>query len=193
MNFPAFLGICAIAIQSVLALVVMAKDPRKSENRLFSLQLLLFCAWSGAELYLIFHGVDSFGIKLLFTPAFLLTYVFCIFTAVYPEHQPEASIIKSRKHLVGYFLPAAALLYFLWTDRLINDFASLADGFSLDLGRFEFIVKGVLIAYLFLSLSTLSNSRKKAETNIQIRRLRYTFAAMLLPVAAGSIAIAFSK
>jgi len=193
MNFPAFLGICAIAIQSVLALVVMAKDPRKSENRLFSLQLLLFCAWSGAELYLIFHGVDSFGIKLLFTPAFLLTYVFCIFTAVYPEHQPEASIIKSRKHLVGYFLPAAALLYFLWTDRLINDFASLADGFSLDLGRFEFIVKGVLIAYLFLSLSTLSNSRKKAETNIQIRRLRYTFAAMLLPVAAGSIVIAFSK
>lgn len=193
MNFPAFLGISAIVIQAILASVVMAKDPGKTENRLFSLQLLLFCAWSGAEVYLIYHGVDKFGIKLLFTPALLLTYFFCIFTAVYPEHQPEASIIKSRKHLVGYFLPAAALLYFLWTDRLIKDFGSLAVGFSLDLGRFEFIVKGVVIAYLFLSLSTLSSSRRKAETTIQIRRLRYTFAAMLLPVAAGSIVIAFSK
>lgn len=193
MTFPAFLGICAISIQGILAFVVMAKDPQRSENRLFSLQLLLFCAWSGAELYLIFHGVDQFGIQLLLSPALLLAYVFCIFTAVYPEHQPDASIIKSRKHLVGYFLPAAALLYLLWSGKLISGFESLAEGFSIELGRFEFIVKGVVIAYLFLSLSTLSNSRKKAETTIQIRRLRYTFAAMLLPVAAGSIIIAFSK
>jgi len=193
MNFPAFLGICAIIIQGTLAFVVMAKDPRKNENRLFSLQLLLFCAWSAAELYLIYHGVDEFGIKLLFTPALLLTYVFCIFTAVYPENQPEASIIKSHRHLIGYFLPAAALLYLLWTGKLISNFASIAEGFSLELGRYEFVVKGVIIAYLFLSLSTLSNSRKKAETTIQMRRLRYTFAAMLLPVAAGSIIIALSK
>lgn len=193
MTFPAFLGVGAIIIQAILALVVMAKDPRRAQNRLFSLQLLLFCCWSGAELYLIYYGVDAFGIKLLFTPALLLAYVFCIFTAIYPEHQPEASIIRSRSHLAAFFLPAAILLYFLWTGQLVKGFTSIAAGFSIELGRFEFIIKGVVIGYLFLSLSTLSNSRKKAETTIQIRRLRYTFAAMLLPVAAGSIIIAFSK
>ena len=193
MTFPAFLGICAIIVQATLAMVVMVKDPGRMQNRLFSLQLLLFCLWSGAELYLIYFGVNATGIKLLFTPAILLSYVFCIFTAIYPEDQPDASIIKSRGHLVAFFVPAAALLFFLWTGRLISGFEPIAAGFSLDLGRFEFIVKGVVIGYLFLSLSTLSNSREKAETTIQIRRLRYTFAAMLLPVAAGSIVIAFSK
>ncbi|PKL47410.1 MAG: hypothetical protein CVV42_13200 [Candidatus Riflebacteria bacterium HGW-Riflebacteria-2] len=193
MNFPAFLGIGAIVIQAILAFVVMVKDPHKTENQLFSLQMLLFCCWSAAELYMIFNGVDQFGVRLLFTPALLLTYVFCIFTAVYPEPQKEASIMKSRLHQAGYFLPAAALLYFLWNGQLISSCESMPAGFSLELGRFEFIVKGVVIAYLFLSLSTLSNSRKNAETTIQKRRLRYTFAAMLLPVAAGSIVIAFSK
>ena len=193
MTFPAFLGAFAIIVQAILAFVVIAKDPGRTENRLFSLQLLLFCFWSGAELYLIYHGVDATGIKLLFTPALLLTYFFCIFTAIYPEHQPDATIIKSRAHLVGFFLPAAALLYLLWTGKLFAGFETIAAGFSIDLGRFEFIVKGVLIGYLFLALSTLSNSSKKAETTIQIRRLRYTFAAMLLPVAAGSIVIALSK
>ncbi|EKD81646.1 MAG: hypothetical protein ACD_39C01713G0004, partial [uncultured bacterium] len=193
MTFPAFLGVCAIIVQAILAFVVIAKDPGHTQNRLFSLQLLLFCLWSGAELYLIYHGVDATGIKLLFTPAILLAYFFCIFTAIYPEHQPEASIIKNRSHLVVFFLPAAALLYFLWAGHLVKGFETIAAGFSIDLGRFEFIVKGVVIGYLFLALSTLSNSSKRAETTIQIRRLRYTFAAMLLPVAAGSIIIALSK
>ncbi|MBU1108628.1 MAG: SpoIIE family protein phosphatase [Candidatus Riflebacteria bacterium] len=193
MTFPAFLGICAIIVQATLAMVVMLKDPGRTQNRLFSLQLLLFCFWSGAELYLLYGGVSLTGIKLLFTPAILLAYVFCIFTAIYPENQPDASIIKNRTYLAVFFLPAAALLFFLWTGRLISGFEPIAAGFSIDLGRFEFVVKGVVIGYLFLSLSTLSSSRKKADTTIQLRRLRYTFAAMLLPVAAGSIVIAFSK
>ena len=193
MTFPAFLGVCAIIVQAILAFVVIAKDPGRTENRLFSLQLLLFCFWSGAELYLIYHGINAIGIKLLFTPALLLTYFFCIFTAIYPENQPDATIIKSRGHLAAFFLPAAALLFFLWSGKLIAGFEPIAAGFSIDLGRFEFVVKGVLIGYLFLALSTLSNSSKRAETTIQIRRLRYTFAAMLLPVAAGSIVIALSK
>lgn len=163
MTFPAFLGIGAIIIQASLAFLVMAKDTGRVQNRLFSLQLFLFCCWSGAELYLIYHGIDAFGIKLLFTPALLLAYVFCIFTAIYPEHQPEASIIRSRKHLAVFFLPAAVLLYCLWSGHLVKDFTSIADGFSIELGRFEFVVKGVVIGYLFLSLSTLSNSRKKQK------------------------------
>lgn len=193
MTFPAFLCVASALIQVVLSVIVIAKAPGKNANRLFSLLLFLFSLWSLAELNLIYRGVSATSIKILLTPGFLLAYFFCIFTAIYPEHQPDAAIIKKSQNPWLFFLPAAGMLYLLWTGSLIAGFEDIKSGFSLDFGKFEFLVKGILVGYLFLSLSTLSNSRKKAETKTQIRRLRYTFTAMLLPVAAGSIIIAFSK
>lgn len=193
MTFPVFLCISSAFIQIILSAIVFAKAPGKAENRLFSLQLFLFFLWSLAELNLIHFGINDLSIKLLFTPGFLLAYCFCIFTAIYPEHQPDAVIIKNKRNPWLFLIPAIALLYLLWNGNLISSFENLKSGFSLNFGKFEFLIKGVLVGYLFLSLSTLSKSRKRAETKSQIRRLRYTFTAMLLPVAAGSIIIAFSK
>jgi len=193
MEFPAFLGIISTLVQLTLAVLVIFRNSDRQENRLFSLLLLLFMFWSMAELYLIFGGISATGLKLLFTPGILLGYFFCIFTAIYPELQSEAFIFKDRWRPALLFLPAALLLIVLWSGRLITEFEGIEGGFILSLGSFEFVLKGVIITYLFLSLTTLSNSRQKAETPTQIRRLRYTFTAMLLPVAAGSITIAMSR
>ncbi len=193
MEFPAFLGIISTLVQLTLAVLVIFRNSDRQENRLFSLLLLLFMFWSMAELYLIFGGISATGLKLLFTPGILLGYFFCIFTAIYPELQSEAFIFKDRWRPALLFLPAALLLILLWSGRLITEFEGIEGGFTLSLGSFEFVLKGVIITYLFLSLTTLSNSRQKAETPTQIRRLRYTFTAMLLPVAAGSITIAMSR
>ncbi len=183
----------AVIIQLILGLLVLAKDFRKGANLVFSLQLFLFTLWSLAEINMIARGVSQFSVKLLMTPAILLSYFFCIFSAIYPEYQQDAKIIKTKVNRLIFFLPAAVLLWLLWSDQLISSFAPIANGFTLNLGRFEFLAKGIVIAYLLYSLSTLSNSRKNAETKIQVRRLRYTFTAMLLPVAAGSIIIAAGK
>ncbi|NCB37758.1 MAG: hypothetical protein EOM80_03225 [Erysipelotrichia bacterium] len=193
MNFPAFLGISSALIQAVLAVIVIIKGAQRACNKLFSLLLLLFTCWSLAELNLIFGGITEIGVKILFTPGILLAYFFCVFTAIYPEHQPNAIIISSKYRPVIFFIPAAILLYLLWSGNMLSEFSEIAGGFSLNFGKSEFIVKGIVIAYLFLSLSTLSNSRQKADGEIQARRLRYTFTAMLLPIAAGSITIAMSK
>lgn len=193
MTFPAFLGIASTLVQAILAVVVLVKSLHRRENRLFSLLLFLFMLWSVAELNLIYGGLSEVGVKLLFTPGILLSYFFCVFTAIYPEHQPDASIIKTRHSPLLFFLPAAILLYLLWSGRIIASLDEIAGGFTLSFGRYEFVLKGIIIGYLFLTLSTLSKSRKNAETQAQIRRLRYTFTAMLLPVAAGSITIALSK
>jgi hypothetical protein len=183
----------AVVIQLILGLLVLAKDFRKGANLVFSLQLFLFTLWSLAEIHMILRGVSHFSVKLLMTPAILLSYFFCIFSAIYPEYQQDAKIIRTKTNRLIFFLPAAVLLWLLWSDQLINSFAPIANGFTLSLGRFEFLAKGIVIAYLLYSLSTLSNSRKNAETKIQVRRLRYTFTAMLLPIAAGSIIIAAGK
>lgn len=193
MTLPAFLCALSALVQFIMAVAVMVKSARKTENRLFSLLLLLFMIWNIAEMRLIFSGISAAAVKLLFTPGFLLAYFFCLFTAVYPEPQPDAAIIKKLSNTVFLAFPALIMVYLLWNNFLINEFESIAGGFSLKFGRFEFLLKGVLIGYLALSLRTLSNSRQKAETQIQVRRLRYTFTAMLLPVAAGSIIIAFSR
>lgn len=188
----AFCGL-AVIIQLILGLTVLLRDFRRGANLVFSLQLFLFTLWSLAEVNQILNGTTAFSIKLLMSPAILLVYFFCIFSAIYPEYQKDAAIIRTRSGPLLFFLPAGLLLYLLWSDRLIAEFAQIHNGFTLSLGEYEFLAKGVVVAYLAYSLSTLSNSRKNAETKTQIRRLRYTFTAMLLPVAAGSIIIAAGK
>ncbi len=193
MEFSTFLGIISAMIQAGLAILVLVKNTSRRENRLFSLLLVLFMFWSLAELFLIFNGITSIGLKLLFTPGILLAYFFCLFTAIYPAYQAEAFVFRDRWRPAMLFLPALLLLILLWNDRLIETFEPASGGFSLMFGSFEFILKGVVVGYLFLSLSTLSNSRQKADSIVQMRRLRYTFTAMLLPIAAGSIIIALSR
>lgn len=193
MKLSAFFCMASALTQMVLAGMVLVRNTGRRENRLFSLLLLLFTFWSLAELYLNFSGINQFGLQLLFTPGILLGYFFCVFTAIYPEPQPEAVIFKTRWTPALLFMPALLLLVLLWSGRLISSFEPISDGVSLAFGSNEFLLKGVIIFYLFLSLSTLSKSRQKAETTTQMRRLRYTFTAMLLPVAAGSITIALSR
>lgn len=193
MEFSAFLGAASAMVQMGLAILVLVKNTDRRENRLFSLLLVLFMFWSLAELNLIYRGISAMGLKMLFTPGILLAYFFCLFTAIYPEYQAEALIFKDKWRPWLIFLPAAFLMALLWSNRLINTFEATGGGFSLSFGSFEFVLKGIIIGYLFLALTTLSSSRQKAETTTQMRRLRYTFTAMLLPVAAGSITIALSK
>jgi hypothetical protein len=193
MSIALFFCGTAVFIQLILACLVLIRDHRKRANQIFSLQLFLFTLWSLAEINLLVNDIDVTGIKLLMTPGILLSYFFCIFSAIYPEYQQDAKILKSRLSIFLFSLPALALLYLLWSGRLIESFSIIHGGFTLSLGKFEFLVKGAIIGYLLYSLSTLSKSREKAETKIQMRRLRYTFTAMLLPIAAGSIIIAAGK
>ncbi|GAB4270716.1 MAG: hypothetical protein Kow0029_07720 [Candidatus Rifleibacteriota bacterium] len=193
MSLSLFLCGAAIFIQLILGIVVLVKDARKRANQLFSLQLFLFTLWNIAEINLIINGVSFTGIKLLITPGILLSFFFFVFSAIYPEYQKDSPVIRSKLNLFLFFLPAALLVWLLWSDQLIREFNPIHNGFTLSFGKFEFLMKGIIVGYLVLTLSTLSASRKKAETQIQMRRFRYTFTAMLLPVAAGSIIIAAGK
>ncbi len=193
MSVSIFLCIISILTQLTLGLLVFVRGPLKKPNQIFSFQLLLFLIWTAGELNLIYNGISDLGIKLMFTPAVLLAYFFCVFAAIFPEPQPEAFVIKNKINSLLAFIPAAFLLYLIWSGNLFTSIAEIPAGFSFKFGKSEFVIKGILIGYLFLSLTTLSKSRKQAKSPIQYRRLRYTFTAMLLPIAAGSIFIAFSK
>lgn len=185
-------SICAL-INFGLSLIIFFKNPSKTVNRLFSLLLLLFVAWSLSEVYIIFTDADRFNIKLLFIPGIFLSYFFCIFTAHYPRYQNHSFVLSKpfNKYLLS--IPAIYLLYLLFTDQIPQSYEILKNGFSINLGAYEFPVKGIIIGYLVTSLKTLSESRKSAETENEIKRFKYTFAAMLLPIAAGSISAAFSR
>ncbi|MGM0600054.1 MAG: PP2C family protein-serine/threonine phosphatase [Candidatus Rifleibacteriota bacterium] len=193
MSVALFFCATSVLIQFLLALLVLLKDYRKLPNQLFSLLLFLFLLWSLAEGNLIINEINAFAIKLLFTPAILLSFFFCIFSSIYPTLQSENLIIKNRFNSIVFFLPAALLLYLLWSNQLFELVEPIPNGFAINLGKFEFLSKGIIIGYLLYSLTTLSRSRAEAKSKIQKRRLRYTFTAMLLPIAAGSIIIAAGK
>lgn len=193
MSLSLFFCGTAVFIQLILGTMVLLKDPGKRANQIFSLQLFLFMLWNLAEIKLILDGISLDGIKTLITPGIFLSFFFCIFSAIYPEYQKDSLIIKNKLSILLFFLPAALMLYLLWSGKLVASFSAINNGFTLSFGKFEFLIKGCIVGYLVYSLSTLSNSRKSAETKIQIRRLRYTFTAMLLPIAAGSIIIAAGK
>ena len=178
-----------------LAIIVLLKNHKKLENRLFSVLLLLFMFWCSSEAFMSYNGVkpSPFQLKAMLTAVISLTYGFYLFSAYFPTKQPEAYILKTPKAPYLFFIPAAILLIMVWTDNvyIVSDW--MQNGFMFKYAKTEFITKGIIISYLILSLFTLNKSFKEADNPIMARRLRYTFMAMLLPVAMGPIIIAISK
>ena len=193
MSATIFICCIALIIQLTLGIIVFIKGPQKKPNQTFSIQLFLFFLWTLAELNLTLNGISELGVRLLFTPGVLLAYFFCIFSAIYPEADSDSFVLKAKRNKFILLIPAGVLLYLIWTPGLLINLTTVANGFSFKFGKMEFFAKGIIIGYLFLALSTLSRSGEKATSRFQIKRFRYTFTAMLLPIAAGSIFIALSK
>lgn len=193
MNSYVFLGGLAAIIQAGLAAIVLAKNHRKKENKIFSLLLMLFFISSIGELCAAYSGINQLTIALIFIPAILLFYVFCYFTAIFPEKQNNAIIIRSNRHSALLILPALYLIYLICTNGFFASLEPINEGFILEFGKNEFLIKGIMIGYLLLILSNLTKSQALEQSIIQARRLRYTLFAMLLPIAGGSITIALSK
>lgn len=193
MNSHVFLGGLAALIQAALAAIVLVKNHRRKENKIFSVLLLLFVITSAGEAYAAYGGINQLAVKLIFIPAVLLFYVFCYFTAIFPTRQPNSPIIKSKLHPALFALPGLYLIYLILTNNFFAACDPINEGFIIAFGKNEFVIKGIIIGYLLLTLTNLTKSQAEEQSIIQGRRLRYTFVAMLLPIAAGSITIALSK
>jgi len=187
--------ICLLSMgtQLALGLLVLAKSPGHRVNQVFALLMFLFFLWSFGELLLMSLPFQVALPKLLFTPIVLLPYVFAWFAAIFPKRWEGAPILKTGASGCLFFVPTLALLFLLWTDRLVTSWEPIENGFLLAFGRFEFLAKGIVVGYLLLVLHSLSEVWKKADSDFQLRRLRYTFAALALPGTAGPLFIALGR
>lgn len=197
----------AIAVHLGLGVLVLMRAPRRPVNQCFSVLLFLFFLWSFAELMLICIGTPVIPpgtlpaggapprwlLYLLLTPMLLLPPVFALFTALFPRRLDGAWQLGQTGTRVVLFLPAIILPLLLWTDRLIATADPVEGGFLISLGRFEYPVKIIVVGYLLLAMRTLGLARASLETDFQERRLRYTFAAFVLPAAAGSLFVALGR
>ncbi|RCK81713.1 MAG: Serine phosphatase RsbU, regulator of sigma subunit [Candidatus Ozemobacter sibiricus] len=193
MGLPLLLCALSMGTQALLGLLVVARAPRQRVNQVFGLLLFLFFLWSAAEFLLIWRPFAPWLARLLFTPIILLPYVFAWFTAIFPQRWSEAPILKGGLTGLLLFAPTVLLLVLLWTDRLVATCEPIANGLLLSFGRFEFLAKGVVVGYLLLALHALSSVWHQVDSEFQMRRLRYTFAALALPGTAGPVFIALGR
>lgn len=195
MSSSFYLASISAIIQASLAIIVIIKNHKKKENRIFSLLLFLFVFWCVCEAFLSYKGAvpSPLCLKIMLTPVILLLYGLNIFSAYFPTTQSDAYILKNPKNPYYFFIPAIIFLILLWTNNIYTISDWQQGGFIFKYTKTEMITKGIIIFYLILSLITLNKSMKKADTQIMARRFRYTFIAMLLPVAMGPIIIALSK
>jgi hypothetical protein len=186
---------CIVAMVTHLTLgtIVLIRSPRNPINIHFSILLALFFAWSLGELLMMRRGMDLFHVRVLFTPVALLPFFFARFTALFPKKVDSALFLGSPLMKFLVFLPTPYLLFLLWQGHLFELFEPMTGGFCFSLGKQEFLAKGILIAYLALSLKHLSKSREHLTSEFQERRFRYTFAGLILPAAAGSMYIALGR
>jgi len=193
MQLATLLCFLSMGTHFILGALVLSRSPRNPVNRVFSLLLFLFLLWALGELLTIYFGCSETLIKLLFTPIVLLPYVFSRFAAIFPRRLESAPILS--KGALGWllFLPTVILIGLLWAGKLPTLIDPIQFGFILSFGSFEFLAKGIVIGYLLLSLRTLSEAWKNIDSEFQERRLRYTFSALVLPAAAGSIFVALGK
>ncbi|HOT27825.1 MAG TPA: SpoIIE family protein phosphatase [Candidatus Ozemobacteraceae bacterium] len=186
----------AMAIHLALGVLVLMRAPRQQTNQCFSVLLFLFFVWSLAELLLVTRGAPQPGtrlVNLLLTPMFLLPPAFALFTALFPRRVDSAWQLGTPMQKLLVFAPAAVLLGILWSGRLIHSLDAVPGGFLISLGKLEYLAKGIVVGYLLLAMKTLGTAQKELETDFQERRLRYAFAAFVLPAAAGSVFIALGK
>lgn len=189
----------AMAIHLALGVLVLMRAPRQPTNQCFSVLLFLFFVWSLAEILLVTRGTTGIAqpstrlVSLLLTPMFLLPPAFALFTALFPRRVGSAWQLGTSMQKVMVFAPAGVLLAVLWSGRLIHSLDAVPGGFLISLGKLEYLAKGVVIGYLLLAMKTLGAAQKELETDFQERRLRYAFAAFVLPAAAGSVFIALGK
>ncbi|NLI77392.1 MAG: serine/threonine-protein phosphatase [Candidatus Riflebacteria bacterium] len=193
MGLPILLCALSMGTQAILGLLVLARAPGQRVNQLFALLLLLFFWWSLGELLLITLPFNHFLPKLLFTPILLLPYLFARFTAIFPQRWTEAPILRPGLPGLLLLVPTLVLLGLLWTDRLVEVCEPIDNGLLLALGRFEFLAKGIVVGYLLLALHALSTVWNQVDSEFQMRRLRYTFAALALPGTAGPVFIALGR
>ncbi|HNW35217.1 MAG TPA: hypothetical protein PKM25_09820, partial [Candidatus Ozemobacteraceae bacterium] len=203
----------AMAVHLALGALVLMRAPRQPVNQCFSFLLFLFFVWSLAELLLISigsptisapphagvisahipSGSGSWLISLLLTPMMLLSPVFALFTALFPRRLDQAWQLGSPAQRALLFSPAVVLLCLAWSGNLIRSVDPVDGGFLISLGKYEYLTKGVIVGYLLLAMKTLGMARAGLETEFQERRLRYAFAAFVLPAAAGSVFIALGR
>lgn len=186
----------AMAIHLALGVLVLMRAPRQPTNQCFSFLLFLFFVWSLAEILLVTRGASQPGmqlVNLLMTPIFLLPPAFALFTALFPRRVNSAWQLGTPMQRLLVFAPAGVLLAILWSGRLIHSLDAVPGGFLISLGKLEYLAKGIVIGYLLLAMKTLGTAQRELETDFQERRLRYAFAAFVLPAAAGSVFIALGK
>lgn len=205
----------AMAIHLALGILVLLRAPRQPTNQCFSFLLFLFFVWSLAELLLVFHGspaaVPPAGqpgtllsgnppvffsprlVYLLLTPMFLLPPAFAVFTALFPRRISTAWQLGTLAQKTAVYAPTGILLALLWSGNLIHSFDPVSGGFLISLGKLEYLAKGIVVGYLLLAMKTLGTAQQELETDFQERRLRYAFAAFVLPAAAGSVFIALGR
>lgn len=193
MPITALVCLAAMTIHICLGGLVLWRAPHRPANRVFSILLFLFFFWSCGEFLLVQFGPRPLFYKLLFTPIILLPYVFALFTALFPRKLAHSAILAEPGRPALFFLPAAGLLTLLWANQLLAVCEPLSTGFLLSFGRFEFLAKGVAVGYLLLALKTLSQALRNVDSSLQEQRLRYAFAGLVLPAAAGSIFIALGR
>jgi len=203
----------AMAVHLALGALVLMRAPRQPVNQCFSFLLFLFFVWSLAELLLINFGTPAIStppqassissnfssgsapwlVSLLLTPMIMLPPIFALFTALFPRRLEEAWQLGCPVRQALLFVPAIVLLFLIWSGNLVRSVDPVEGGFLISLGRFEFLAKGIIVAYLLLAMKTLGMARAGLETEFQERRLRYAFAAFVLPAAAGSVFIALGR
>ncbi|MBP7632848.1 SpoIIE family protein phosphatase [Candidatus Ozemobacteraceae bacterium] len=186
----------AMAIHLALGVLVLMRAPRQPTNQCFSVLLFLFFVWSLAEILLVSRSAPQPSIRLVYllmTPIFLLPPAFALFTALFPRRVDTAWQLGTPMQKLLVFAPAGVLLIILWSGHLIHSLEAVPGGFLISLGKLEYLAKGIVIGYLLLAMKTLGTAQKELETDFQERRLRYAFAAFVLPAAAGSVFIALGR
>ncbi|MBF0408834.1 MAG: SpoIIE family protein phosphatase [Candidatus Riflebacteria bacterium] len=190
---PLFLCIAAMLTHFILGMLVIIRSPGKSSNQLFSLILLLFFFWALAEGAVLYTGLNRLTLSLLFTPPVLLAYFFSIFSAVFPAKIQDSIVVSRRKNRFLLLIPVLLLSALLWSGKLVCSVIEVSNGFFFSFGFYEFPVKAVIITFLLITLINYSNSWKRLGSEFHRQRLKYVFAGLILPVAAGSVFAALSR
>lgn len=187
MSIYAVLPVIALISNSILAIYLLWRNPKRIENKLFAFMLLFFALWDVGEILMRTTNdlyIATVGTRMFLMGGFLSAPVYFIFTLFFPKRNK----LSGNRYIIGMIVISSVVVMSMnwFTDLLIRTAKPFYWGYSPAYGTFYPMAAFLHIFFTIAALTVLCITYLKTEILIVRKRASFVIIGTMVPIIFGS-------
>jgi PAS domain S-box-containing protein len=186
---PWLLHILCGSVYLAMAVLVVARRPRETLNRICGVLILCFALWCATLAVCHYPHVSKPTARLFYNLGSFAWGSFASLAVLFLAAFWRPSLLRSKAFVAALVLPALVIIHAQWTGRLAADYVQRPWGYafvwqnSLQANFFT----GYYSLYMLVSLGLLLVGARREKAPVRRRQARIIVTSALLPLAMGSL------